>query len=213
MRRILWLAASVSLVAIIGCSAGAQTIRAITQDGKSVILRPDGTWQYAGENTTPTGAPPSASTYNRLASATKEITGKRVGYAIWIDDAKWGVDDTPSNKAADYSFNHTRGDAYAMVLSERIPIPLNNLRNIAINNARAIAKDIRVTQEEKRTVNGLEVLLLKMEGTAQGIPFVFYGYYYSGRQGTVQLVTYTAQTLFPEYKADFEELLNGLVAR
>jgi len=51
----------------------------------------------------------------------------------------------------------------------------------------------------------------KIEGTIQSIPFKYYGYYWSGKSGTVQFLTYTAQNLFDEALPDFSELLNGFV--
>ncbi len=41
---------------------------------------------------------------------------------------------------------------------------------------------------------------------------VFQGYYYSGTQGTVQVLTWTHRGVLEEYRADFEEFLNGFTA-
>jgi len=59
-------------------------------------------------------------------------------------------------------------------------------------------------------VNGAEVLMLRLEGTIQGIAFTYFGYYFGGPAGSVQVVTYTGQNLFKEFRPDFEDLLNGL---
>ena len=45
----------------------------------------------------------------------------------------------------------------------------------------------------------------------QGIKFSYYGYYYSGEEGTVQFITYTAQNMLEDYRNDCETLLNGFV--
>ncbi len=66
-------------------------------------------------------------------------------------------------------------------------------------------------KEEYRMVNGIKVLMLQMEGTTQGIKFTYLGYYYSNSNGSVQFVTYTSQSLFAKFKAQSEELLNGIV--
>ena len=50
---------------------------------------------------------------------------------------------------------------------------------------------------------------MQMGGTAKGIPFVFLGYYYSGKEGSIQVITFTADNLFDEYRKEFEEFLNG----
>jgi hypothetical protein len=58
--------------------------------------------------------------------------------------------------------------------------------------------------------NGKEILCMKIDGTIEQIPFRYYGYYYGGKQGTIQLLTYTGQGLFEKYEADFLDFLNGL---
>lgn len=54
------------------------------------------------------------------------------------------------------------------------------------------------------------LLCMKIEGTVKGIPFRYYGYYYGGKQGTIQILTFTGQTLFEKYEHDFTDFLNGL---
>ena len=44
-----------------------------------------------------------------------------------------------------------------------------------------------------------------------GVVFVYYGYYFSNKNGTVQLLTYTSDNLFPFYVEEMEILLNGFV--
>jgi hypothetical protein len=96
-----------------------------------------------------------------------------------------------------------------MIISERISIPMDKLREIALDNARDAAPDIKVVEEQRRRVNGTDVLMMRLEGTTNGIPFTYLGYYYGGPVGTIQVITYTGQNLFDEYRKEFEEFLNG----
>jgi hypothetical protein len=77
-------------------------------------------------------------------------------------------------------------------------------------NATKAAPDAQIVHEERRTVNGSEVLYLQIEGTIQGIPFVYHGYYYGGQGGCIQVIGYTAKNLVQEYRADIVDMLNGL---
>jgi hypothetical protein len=211
MRTIIRLAVLGMFVALGGCAAEAQGIRAITQEGKTVILQPDGTWKYADGPQSSSSAS-SLRAFSKPATASASINGKRVKYTVWFDESKWRAAEKPDNPNAEYELTHSTGDGYAMLIAERIPIPLKNLKVIALERAKKAAKDIRLLGEERRNVNGSDLLALTMEGTLQGTPFVYYGYYYSGDKGTVQFVTFTGRQLFDEYRADFEELLNGFVA-
>jgi len=83
------------------------------------------------------------------------------------------------------------------------------LKMAAIANAKKIAPDIEVIQEEIRIVNEQKILCLKMNATIQGIAVSYVNYYYSGKVGAVQLMAYTGQNLFEEYKQDLFDLLNG----
>jgi len=108
------------------------------------------------------------------------------------------------------TLSHKDGDVYAMIIFERTEMDLEDIKNIAINNAKAVAPDIKVTLEEERIVNGGNIFCMKMEGTIQSINFIYYGYYYAGEAGTLQLLTYTFTNLFHEYESDMTDFLNGL---
>lgn len=177
---------------------------ATTEDGRRVLLYPDGRWKY--EPAAP--APAVGKVYARVTAATERVDLLRGGMTLFIDPGKWKQ--TASDDPTKISFRHASGEAYGMVVAERLAIPLPRLKEIAINNAREAAPDVKVTLEERRRVNDVDVLAMQMEGTIQGIPFTYYGYYFSGPQGSVQLLTYTGSNLFAEYKAEFEDFLNGL---
>ena len=115
------------------------------------------------------------------------------------------------NESAEYQFQLKGEDLYGMAIVERMEIPLVQLKDVAINNAINVAPDLKVTKTEYRFVNDLQVLHMQMEGTIQGMQFVYYGYYYSNAGGTVQLITYTSKNLFDTYKPVSEDFLNGLI--
>ena len=54
---------------------------------------------------------------------------------------------------------------------------------------------LRLSKSRYRIVNGIEVLMMQMSGTIQGMRFTYYGYYYSNSNGTIQLLTYTGENL------------------
>lgn len=98
-----------------------------------------------------------------------------------------------------------------MVIYEPVELPLQVLREAALINARSADPNIQLTNQELRTVNGRKMLCLEMEGAVSGMKFKYFGYYYSNASGSWQFITYTTQSLFDEFKPDFELLLNGLI--
>ena len=169
---------------------------------------------YGGIKATAPAATTSASVsgaggvFSTHRGATQEIELLSGRAAVWYDPAKWK--ETKSTDPGRRNFSHSSGDGYASIISERIEIPVEKLREIALSNARQAAPDVRIVEEQKRRVNGTDVVLLRMEGSTTGIKFTYLGYYYGGTVGTLQVITWTGQNLFSEYRKDFEEFLNGL---
>ncbi len=138
------------------------------------------------------------------------VSGSKVSYQINYDDSKWIVTNSDEGSDSEYEFEHVDGNVYALIIPERIEISVDSLKEIAFENAKAVAPDIQITYEETKTVNGRDVLAMKMLGAIDGMAFQYYGYYTTGTFGSVQFITYTTQNLALDYEEDFNELLNGL---
>lgn len=181
---------------------------AVTDNGDIVILRTDGTWEYqdvfskAGDE-----IPVNKKRFKKSSSAIFALKSKENKAAFWLDTQKWTFE--KGSGPIEYSLDLKKGDLYAMIVTERIPISLEALPKIALANARKASADIQIVKQEYRKVNGLTVIYLVMEGTVETIPFRYAGYYYSDESGTTQLIAYTAIDLADEYKEEIEELLNG----
>ncbi|NTW23989.1 MAG: hypothetical protein HGA37_04765 [Lentimicrobium sp.] len=197
---------------IIGISYADAQISAVTAEGDEVILYTNGTWEYVSEPTPDNveiRTNPAA--FKKGVNSTFQVKSKKVDLGVWINPKTWEFEKAADGGAAEFMFQKKGEDVYAMLITERTTIPLINLRDIAIQNAKEAAPDIVLSDEEYRNVNGLDVLMLRMTGTIQGIEFTYYGYYFSDESGTTQFVTYTSVDLFDAYKADMEALLNGMV--
>src|SRR5262245_45240963 len=154
------------------------------------------------------GSTSGSRAHQEQATAKLFVKARKGPFGVWIDPQKWKQDSSEEDPIK-ITFNHKTGDAYAMVISERIGVPMDSLKNVAVENAKKVAPDAKIASEEKRVVNGKELLCLKLTGTVQGIAFTYYGYFYGGSEGTLQVLTYTASNLFDEFKPDFDDFLNG----
>jgi hypothetical protein len=183
-----------------------QATTATTEDGRKILLYPDGTWRLLKS---PVSEPSTARAYQRPTEAKLLVKMPTGPFGVWINQQKWKQDAPVDEDATKITFHHKKGGAYAMLIAERASIPIEKLKKIVLANTKEGAPDARVLLEERRTLNNKQVLCLKIGGTVQNIPFVYYGYYYGGSEGTLQVVTYTATNLFDEFKSDCEEFLNG----
>ena len=112
---------------------------------------------------------------------------------------------------AEILLQHKDGEVAGMVIAERLKLPLETLKDVAIQNARSTATDVEVREEAAKTVNDNDVIAVVMDATVEGIDLTYYAYYYSGPEGSIQVVTWTGQNLFDELKPLMEDFLNGFI--
>jgi len=200
-----------TLLILISTSGVYSQIKAITETGDEVWLFDDGTWLYTSEVASDE-SPISVNNelFTKNSKATFNVKSNKIDIGIWINPKEWSFTKNAENEAAEFQFQKKDEDLYALLIAERAEIPLENLRSIAIQNAKSVAPDLKILREEYRIVNGNKVLMMQMSGTVQGIKFVYFGYYYTFEKGSVQFLSYTALNLFETYAKDMEALLNGL---
>lgn len=90
---------------------------------------------------------------------------------------------------------------------------MDSLTEVALQNARNAAPDMRIIKREYRNVNGVRAIYMEMRGTTQGADFTFSGYYFSNDSGTTQFLTYTGTNLLGMYDAEIRSFLNGFSKR
>jgi hypothetical protein len=187
-------------------------IKAITESGDQVILNQDGSWAYVNNDTIKSSEIKiNDQQFYKNKASTFLVKSNKLNVGIWINPKIWKFNKAEDNEAAEFQFRIKGEDMYGMLISEKIEVPIEKLKDIAFENAKNAAPDIKIIKEEYRNVNGLNLYMMQMSGTIQGIKFIYYGYYYSNSNGTVQFLTYTSLKLFESYKQDMEDLLNGLV--
>lgn len=200
------------LFLLISCHCYAQNISAVTDDGKKVILNSDGTWRYLNSDQSDADTvSKNLINYNKSAASTGIMNLKGDKISVYYNPALW--QQKPSNDPTKTILVHKDGEVYGMIIYERVSLDPNVLKNVAINNAKVAAPDTRVISQEYRIVNGVKIFCMKMEGTIQDIKFAYYGYYYAGKAGTLQLLTYTYANLLPDYEKVMTDFLNGLVIK
>ena len=201
-----------NLFLIISIDSNCQKKAVIKDSGKEVELFDDGTWKYV---ITDLSGSIKIDTVilNKLRESDYLIKSAKLKYGIWINKKKWAYEKNKDEEVTptEYSFRLLGQDAYGMIISERIEIPVDNLLDIAFQNAQQAAPDIKLITKELRQINGNLVYFMQMEGTIQGVKFVYLGYYYSDKDGSIQFLTYTSQNMLKQYKAEMETLLNGFV--
>ena len=186
-------------------------INAVTENEDEVLLYKDNTWKYSNESLNETvEILRNDKPFTKEKKSSFLVKSSKTNIGVWINPKDWGFSKSKTDSPSEFNFNHKQLDVYGMLIAEKTEVTVEALADIAYENALEAAPDIKIVEKEYRTVNGLEVIMMKMNGTIQGIKFIYFGYYFSNAQGAFQFLTYTSQNVFNEYKNDMLHLLNGL---
>ena len=185
---------------------------AVTQTGEEVTLYDDGTWVYVHKDSINRDElPTNPLHFSKNDSSTFLLKSTRLNVGCYLNPRKWTFKRTDDTEAAEFEINDMTDGLYGLMITEKLELPLESLANIALDNARDAAPDVRIIQKEYRYVNGLKILMMRMTGTIQGIKFSYYGYYYTSLSGATQFLVYSSDEIVEGHIADIEALLNGFV--
>jgi hypothetical protein len=149
--------------------------------------------------------------FRRPDSASRELKGKAVPYSFWVGDSWQSVE--PSNPLEqEFELRHADRSRFALVIPTRFRVPPTALRKRLEDNLRARDRDARVTYEERRRVNGAEIVYVNADMTLDQTPVAMAAYLWSGPQGSVQVIVIVPRDDFPLLRPESEEFLNGFVA-
>ena len=128
--------------------------------------------------------------------------------SVRYDPSKWIQ--APTSGAGRFEFSYVPGEGVAVVIAERTATPADKVADMALANIRKQDSAARMTLKQKRHVAGADVWFQTVDATVKGMPVTYYGYYYGGPAGTVQVLTYTGRSLAAVCQRDFLEFLDGL---
>lgn len=204
---------SAILLLIVASFTTQAQIKAITEKGDEVLLNENGTWSYlnGGTEAPEVALETNPNEFKKDAGASFLVKSDRIPVGVHVNPKLWSFKKAAEGEASEYEFQRKNEDLYVLLITEKIEIPVESLKGLAFENAQSVAPDAKIVAQEYRIVNGVKILMMQMEGTIQGVTFRYFGYYYSGPEGSVQLLSYTSSNLFEGYKNDMEKFLNGFV--
>ncbi len=188
-------------------------VTAMTEQGDWVILYADSTWEYL-EQAIPAFSDSiqlNATPFTKEKKATFLVKSKINKSGIWINPKKWKFSKDIDNEDAEFELRFKGKSLYALIITEDIEMSIERLRQLALENALSVAPDLEILKEEKRKVNGEEVLALKMKGTNNGVQFMYYGYYFTNEHGSTQFIVLSSANILEPLEDEALKMLNGLV--
>lgn len=185
-------------------------INAVTEDGYQIQVFEDGTWKYVDTTLNEKlFIKKNDSIFKVPKNSTLNVSSKILDANIMINEDDWYFIPSASEDITEFSFNNKKVEIYGLLISEKASIPLENLRNIAIINARDYIENLKLIEEEYRFVNDLKVLYMCFEGEVEKMQLRYNNYYYSGEDGIVQFITYARKDIAISNAHKMFNLLNG----
>jgi hypothetical protein len=211
-RQGLWAATVVAWLSLALAPVLAEDdLRARTRDGREVLLKEDGTWEFAPSKSETGDSTEIAATVTKPEKSVLTHKGKVGTMSLWLVPGKWKKLAKPTNPVAEVQYQFIGQDISAVVIHEDLDIGLEELTDIAVGNLDGGISDAEVIMRERRKVNGQEMIALRAVGKIGKAELIVCAHYASGEFGSIQAFVLVPRKRFEKYETDIEAFLAGVV--
>ena len=142
------------------------------------------------------------------ASTRVDLLGGKLSY--WVDLDKW-TEAVPDRNGVPQQFVMTKGQFRAGVMIEVDPStkPIDEMRAGVMKELQTNMPDAQIANQERRVVNGLPMVVMRVDATSPNGPIAFLVQLYSGPEGSIRTSAYTDRRSLDAFKADLELALSG----
>ncbi|WP_438482204.1 hypothetical protein [Oleiharenicola lentus] len=129
-------------------------------------------------------------------------------FRLRYDAARWYRDPSDTEPGI---YNLVRADqkAEAQLIIDEQPVQ-GNIEDAVLQTAREGADSVSVKKRGKKMRGLVQMSELQFLAQVEKVTYLNHGYFYSGREGAVQLRSWATQKDYPGVAAEMEELLDGL---
>jgi hypothetical protein len=144
-------------------------------------------------------------------TATRGVPSDFGDATLWLDPLKWVE---YSRETGVVRFNHVNKHVLGWMLADKTGgIRTSAMKELALRNSLREDPNARIDREERRVVNGREVLYLEIILSHGATPIRFAGYYHGGLKSNLQVVAYCVESDFDAYQKDVNEFISGIEIR
>ncbi|WP_080778150.1 hypothetical protein [Chryseobacterium phocaeense] len=191
-------------------------IKAMTEDGKEVVLFENKTWKFVNESDAKTleTITSNEQSFEKSKESTFIVKSKNVDGGFYYNPKKWKIVKAPNTSTfVEYAFNNNSNSAvYGLFVSEILPVQsLKNLKDILIPNIQRNADYFRLKNSEYRMINNIKVLHLEYSANVKGLDFEYIANLYLTSTGYTSISVYTYANQYEASKKEMEDFANGIV--
>ena len=189
--------------------------RALTEDGKEVVLFDNGTWKFVNESDAKVleTIVTNNNLFEKPKTASFLMKSKKLDVGVYFDPKKWKLATQNISPHVEYFFTD-RGNTeglFGFMMTEKVQIAtLKNLKELIIENVNRNVDFFRLKESEYRTVNGMKVLYIRYAANTKGMDFEYAGNYYINSDGYAGVVGFSSQKMFENSFGAIQELINGI---
>jgi hypothetical protein len=137
------------------------------------------------------------------------VSPKAKNFFVTYNPAKW-TGDKSCPDAAELCLRHRELPTSVVAGAGPEQLPPFRLHEFAVGTATDQMANAKILIDQRKTVNGVDVLALSGEGLMDGEKLTTYGYFFAGKQGYVMFVSFTPTASFAAGEHEITEMLNGL---
>lgn len=195
--------------------------KAITTDGRRIILFDDGTWKYDLEPIpveSGTAVPDTAEDlYNKQVGGEyqtspynkKEWRSNRTKFSVWFNPKKWKMNLMNNTPPTEVSFHFI--DIVCGVLTERLDVDMETWVHTTKLYRKQNFPSMKIQKEEWRTVNGLNVYFMEWETGDNRTNLKCYSYFTKSSTELLQMTVSGPPSVAIDRQEEIFRILNGLV--
>ncbi len=128
----------------------AAPLRAVAEDGRRVLLLPDGSWRFDAQQV----GGPTVSRGDLLGSPYRTAVKR---FTLAYDTNQWAQLPTKEGEESKRSFKHRSLPVQAMVIADEFPANNASLHNVILHNARSVGATVTVLIDEERTLQARQI--------------------------------------------------------
>ena len=189
--------------------------KALTEDGKEVVLFDNGTWKFVNESDAKVleTIVTNNNVFEKTKTASFLMKSKKMDVGVYFDPKKWKLATQNISPHVEYFFaERNSNDGYfGFMITEKVQIAtLKNLKDLIIENVNRNVDYFRLKESEYRTVNGVKVLYIRYAANTKGMDFEYAGNYYINSDGYAGVVGFSSRKMFENSFGAIQELINGI---
>lgn len=195
--------------------------KAITTEGRRIILFDDGTWKYELEPVPVTDGTvisetaedlfekPVGDQYQKSPYNKKVWQSNRTKFSVWFNPKKWKLKLTHNEPPIEASFHYI--DNVCLVLTERLDVDMEEWIHQSKLYRKQTYPSMKIQKEEWRTVNGLNVYYIMWQTGDNRGNLQCYSYFAKSSTELVQLQVSAPAAYARDSEQEIFRIMNGLV--